>query len=86
MPLFLVKQLWHTAELSLQIWYRCIKQYIIDSQTHILQHSVYAIMSKKPRNGQPFMLPLFADSIDSGQELERKFIGENIWIIKELCQ
>lgn len=28
-------------------------QYIIDPQTHILQHSVYAIMSKKPRNGQP---------------------------------
>src|SRR5699024_40688 len=24
-----------------------------DPQTHILQHSVYAIMSKKPRNGQP---------------------------------
>lgn len=33
-----------------------------------------------------FILPLFADSTDSGQELERKFIGENIWIIKELCQ
>ena len=28
-------------------------QYIIDPQTHILQHSVHAIMSKKPRNGQP---------------------------------
>lgn len=27
-------------------------QYIIDPQTHILQHSVHAIMSKKPRNGQ----------------------------------
>ena len=28
-------------------------QYIIDPQTHILQHSVHAIMSKKSRNGQP---------------------------------
>lgn len=27
-------------------------QYIIDPQTHILQHNVHAIMSKKPQNGE----------------------------------